>query len=71
MAPDQYKFQMASADFQSARQKAAVQEILARITGRSTQLLSYENVAEKWKLRGVQRRCQANSDRCNRECWPL
>ena len=49
--PDQYKFQMAIQDFQSARQKAAVQEILARVTGRSTQLLSYEEVAEKLKLR--------------------
>ncbi len=51
MAPDQYKFQMAIHDFQSARQKAGVQEVLARITGKSTQLLSYEEVAEKLKLR--------------------
>ncbi len=51
MSPDPYKFQMAIHDFQSARQKAAVQEILARITGKSTQLLSYEDVAEKLKLR--------------------
>ena len=49
--PDQYKFQMAIHDFQSARQRAAVQEILARITGKSTQLLSYEDIAEKLKLR--------------------
>jgi nucleotide-binding universal stress UspA family protein len=52
MAPSQYKFQMAIHDFQSARQKAAVQEVLAWITGRSTQLLSYEDVAEKLRLRG-------------------
>jgi nucleotide-binding universal stress UspA family protein len=52
MAPSRYKFQMAIHDFQSARQKAAVQEILARITGKSTQLLSYEDVAEKLRLRG-------------------
>ncbi len=51
MAHDQYKFQMAIHDFQSARQRAAIQEILARITGKSTQLLSYEEVAEKLKLR--------------------
>ena len=51
MSPDQYKFQMAIHDFQSARQRAAVQEILARIKGKSTQLLSYEEVAEKLKLR--------------------
>jgi nucleotide-binding universal stress UspA family protein len=52
MTPNQYKVQMASADFQSARKKAAVQEILARITGKSTQLLSYEDVAEKLRLHG-------------------
>jgi nucleotide-binding universal stress UspA family protein len=51
MPPDQHKFQMAIHDFQSARQKAAVQEVLARITGKSNQLLSYEEVAEKLKLR--------------------
>jgi len=51
MAPNQYKFQMAIRDFQSARQRAAVQEILARVTGRSNQLLSYDDVAEKLKLR--------------------
>ena len=51
MAPDQYKFQMAIHDFQSARQKAGIQEVLARVTGKSAQLLSYEDVAEKLKLR--------------------
>ena len=50
MQPDQYKFQMAIHDFQTARQRAAIQEILARVTGKSTQLLSYEDVAEKLKL---------------------
>ncbi len=59
MAPDPYKFQMAIHDFQTARQKAGIQEILARITGKSNRLLSYEEVAEKLKLharteRGVQ-----------------
>jgi len=49
--PNKYKFQMAIQDFQSARQKAGIQEILARITGKSTQLLSYDEVAEKLKLR--------------------
>ncbi len=42
---------MAIHDFQSARQRAAIQEILSRFTGKSTQLLSYEDVAEKLKLR--------------------
>jgi hypothetical protein len=49
--PNQIKFQMAIHDFQSARQRAAVQEILARFTGKSNQLLSYEEVAEKLRLR--------------------
>ena len=49
--PNNYKLQMAIQDFQSARQKGAVQEILARVTGKSTQLLSYEEVAEKLRLR--------------------
>src|SRR5260221_8387363 len=51
MAPNQYQFHAAVQDFQAARQRAAIQEILARITGKSTQLLSYEEVAEKLKLR--------------------
>lgn len=52
MTPSQYQYQAAIQDFQSARQKAAVQDVLARITGKSTQLLSYEEVAEKLKLQG-------------------
>ena len=51
MPADQYRFQMAIRDFQSARQKAGVQEVLARITGKSAELLSYNDVAEKLKLR--------------------
>jgi len=51
MAPDQYKYQMAIHDFQSARQRAGLEEVLARITGKSTELLSYDEVAEKLKLR--------------------
>jgi len=51
MTPSQHQFQMAIHDFQSARQRAAVQEILAHITGKPNQLLSYEEVAEKLKLR--------------------
>jgi nucleotide-binding universal stress UspA family protein len=42
---------MAINDFQAARLKAGIQEVLARITGKSTKLLSYEEVAEKLKLR--------------------
>jgi len=51
MASNQYKFQMAIHDFQAARQKAGIQEVLARVTGKSNQLLSYDDVAEKLKLR--------------------
>ncbi|MDX1377318.1 MAG: universal stress protein [Anaerolineales bacterium] len=51
MSPNSYNFHKAIQDFQSARQKAAVQEILARLTGKSTELLSYDEVAEKLKLR--------------------
>ncbi|MCI0554442.1 MAG: universal stress protein, partial [Anaerolineae bacterium] len=51
MAPDQHRFQMAIHDFQAARQRASIQEILARFSGKSTQLLSYDEVAEKLKLR--------------------
>lgn len=59
MSSSQYQFHSALYDFQSARQKAGMQEILARLTGKSTQLLSYEEVAEKLKLhihveRGIQ-----------------
>lgn len=51
MPGDQYKFHMAIQDFQSARKRAAIQEVLARVQGKSNQLLSYEDVAEKLKLR--------------------
>ena len=51
MSYNQYQFRAAIHDFQAARQRAAIQEILARITGKSAQLLSYEEVAEKLKLR--------------------
>ena len=51
MAPNQLRVQMAIRDFQAARQRASVQEILARFSGKSTQLLSYDEVAEKLKLR--------------------
>src|SRR5947207_15894416 len=51
MSPNQYQFHAAIQDFQSARQRASIQEILARLSGKSTQLLSYDDVAEKLKLR--------------------
>ena len=51
VSDNQLKRQMAVQDFQAARQRAAIQEVLARITGRPSELLSYEEVAEKLKLR--------------------
>ncbi len=59
MFPNKQRFQMAIQDFQSAWHRASVQEILARLTGKSAQLLSYDEVAEKLKLhvrteRGIQ-----------------
>jgi nucleotide-binding universal stress UspA family protein len=50
MTPSRTEFNQAIEDFREARQKAAIQEILARLTGKSTRLLSYEEVAEKLKL---------------------
>ncbi len=52
-------FRQAVHDFHQARQRAAVEEILSRMTGKSSQLLSYEEVAQKLKLqaraeRGIQ-----------------
>ncbi len=37
-------------DFRAARQRAALQEVFGFLTGRSTRLLSYEEVAQKLKL---------------------
>ena len=51
MSSNPFTFHRAVEDFQTARQRAALQEILARFTGKSSQLLSYEEVAEKLKLR--------------------
>jgi len=51
MPKNSVQYHSAIQDFQSAQQRVAVQEILARITGKSTQLLSYDEVAEKLHLR--------------------
>jgi nucleotide-binding universal stress UspA family protein len=52
-------FRQAVHDFHEARQRAALEAILARMTGKSNELLSYEEVAQKLKLqaraeRGIQ-----------------
>src|SRR5512138_3988872 len=51
MSPNPYNFHNAVVDFQEARRRASIQEILARLRGKSNQLLSYDEVAEKLKLR--------------------
>jgi len=51
MSSNPYQYQAAILDFQSARRRASIQDILARLRGESTQLPSYEEVAEKLKLR--------------------
>jgi nucleotide-binding universal stress UspA family protein len=50
MLPGNQNFLSALQDFNNARRKASIQEILARLTGKSSELLSYEEVAEKLKL---------------------
>ena len=50
MSPSALKLQLAIRDFQSARQKAAIQEILSRLTRKPNSLLSYEQIAAKLKL---------------------
>ena len=43
-------YRSALSDFNSVRLQASMQEILARLTGKSNELLSYEEVAQKLKL---------------------
>ena len=47
-----FNYQSALTDFHEARQRAWLQEIVARLRGKSTQLLSYEEVAQKLRLGG-------------------
>jgi nucleotide-binding universal stress UspA family protein len=51
MYPNPYQLRAAIYDFQSAHQRAGLEEVLARVRGRSNDLLSYEEVAQKLKLR--------------------
>ena len=39
-------------DFRQAHQRAALQQVLARVTGKSVELLSYEDVLNKLRLTG-------------------
>lgn len=43
----------AVSDFKRARERAALQEFLSRITGKSTELLSYEDVRHKLRAGGI------------------
>ncbi|MBI5032513.1 MAG: universal stress protein [Chloroflexi bacterium] len=59
MSAKSLKYQNALKNFREARQRAALQEVLARLTGKSDELLSYDLVVQKLQLsarteRGVQ-----------------
>ncbi|MBT3321396.1 MAG: universal stress protein [Anaerolineae bacterium] len=49
---EEFLYTSALSDFQTARQKASIEGVLARITGKSTKLLSYEEVRQK--LRAIE-----------------
>ena len=52
-------YQSALQDFNDARAKASIQEVISRLTGTSNELLSYNEVAEKLKLKvGTERGIQ-------------
>jgi nucleotide-binding universal stress UspA family protein len=44
---NEYGFSLARQDFQRARQRASLQEVLSRFTGKSADLLSFEEVRDK------------------------
>ncbi len=50
MNSNQPHYRTALSDFNQARLLASMQEVLARLTGKSNELLSYEEVAQKLKL---------------------
>jgi len=51
MPINKFNYQSALQDFNEAHLKASLEEALARITGKSNELLSYDEVAEKLRLR--------------------
>jgi len=62
MAPDQYEFQMAIRDFQAARQRASVKDILARLSGKSTQLFRISrNAVFCWSIFSARRGSSTHS----------
>lgn len=44
---NEYGFSLARTDFQRARQRASLQEVISRLTGKSADLLSFEEVRDK------------------------
>lgn len=50
MSNESFNFSSAIEDFRSARQRASIQEVIARVMGRSNKLLSYDDVAKKLRL---------------------
>jgi nucleotide-binding universal stress UspA family protein len=50
MESNKLTYTSALQDFNDARRKAAIEEILARLSGKTSELLSYDEVAEKLKL---------------------
>ena len=51
MPINRMNYQSALQDFNDARLKGSLQEVVARLTGKSNELLSYDEVAQKLKLR--------------------
>src|SRR5512147_1419752 len=62
MQPDtnQQNYRQAIQDFRSAQQRAAIEGVLARMTGQSNQLFSYEEVIQKLKLQARSERGRQN-----------
>lgn len=52
--PSSY-YQLAMQDFHQARRRAFLEEVVANLTGRSAELLSYEEVRQKLRARGVKK----------------
>lgn len=52
MPINQVNYQSALQDFNEAHLKASLQEALARLTGKPNELISYDEIAQKLKLRG-------------------
>ena len=52
MSTSSYNKQSALNDFQQAHHQASLQQIVARLTGKSVELLSYDDVLRQLKLTG-------------------